>query len=89
MAELRLLDQVAEAVRLRHYSIRTEKAYIGWIKRFILFHNKQHPSKLNENDIRKFLSHLAVKERVSASTQNQALNLIIPPTNWFSERTLY
>ena len=69
----RLLDQVREAVRIRHYSVRTEEAYVGWTKRFILFHGKRHPREMGENEITQFLSALAVHEHVSASTQNQAL----------------
>lgn len=72
-----LLDQVRQIIRLKHLSIRTEKAYINWIYRFIIFHKKQHPKYLNENDIRKFLSSLAIDEKVSSSTQNQALNAIL------------
>ena len=73
----KLLDQVRQAIRTRHYSIRTEEAYVQWIKRFILFHNKRHPEKMGELEINQFLTHLAVKEKVSASTQNQALCSII------------
>lgn len=59
--------------RLRHFSLRTEEAYSDWIRRFILFHRKRHPSEMGADEIRQFLSHLAVAGRVSASTQNQAL----------------
>jgi integron integrase len=69
----KLLDRVRIAIRTRHYSLRTEEAYVGWIKRFIFFHNKRHPLEMGEPEINAFLSGLAVKERVSASTQNQAL----------------
>lgn len=69
----RLLDQVRAALRVAHYSPRTEEAYVGWIRRFILFHNKRHPTDMAEAEVRAFLSHLATKENVSASTQNQAL----------------
>lgn len=71
------LNSVREAIRVRHYSIRTEQAYIGWVKRFILFHNKQHPNKMGEAEVIAFLSHLAVTKNVSASTQNQALNALV------------
>jgi integrase len=71
--KLKLLDQVREAIRIRHYSARTEEAYISWIKRFILFHGKRHPLEMGEDEITRFLSALAVHEQVSASTQNQAL----------------
>ncbi|MBI5464750.1 MAG: integron integrase [Ignavibacteriales bacterium] len=74
---LKLLDQVREAVRLRHLSHRTEEAYVGWIKRFVLFHHKRHPSEMGETEIRTFLSHLAQHKFVSSSTQNQALNALV------------
>ena len=73
----KLLDQVREAIRARHYSLRTEKTYVGWVKRFILFHGKRHPAEMAETEINAFLSHLAVKEHVSASTQNQALSALL------------
>lgn len=69
----RLLDRVRIAIRTRHYSLRTEEAYVGWIRRYIFFHKKRHPAEMGEGEINAFLSHLAVKGRVSASTQNQAL----------------
>jgi integron integrase len=69
----RLLDRVRGALRARHYSPRTEKAYVGWIRRFILFHGKRHPETLAEAEIGAFLSSLASEAKVSASTQNQAL----------------
>lgn len=69
----KLLDRVRIAIRTRHYSLRTEEAYVGWIRRFIFFHNKRHPAEMGEPEINAFLSGLAVKEHVSASTQNQAL----------------
>jgi len=68
----KLLDQTRQLMRLRHYSLRTEGAYVGWIRRYILFHGKRHPRDLGESDIAKFLSSLAVEGRVAASTQNQA-----------------
>jgi len=73
----RLLDQVRELIRIRHYSIRTEQAYVQWIKRFILFHNKRHPLEMGADEVTAFLSHLAVKCNLAASTQNQALNAIL------------
>jgi integron integrase len=73
----RLLDQVRERLRLKHYSIRTEQAYVDWIKRFIFFHNKRHPSAMGKAEVEAFLSHLAVARKVSASTQNQALSAIL------------
>jgi integron integrase len=69
----KLLDRVRIAIRTRHYSLRTEEAYVSWIRRFIFFHDKRHPAEMGEPEINSFLSHLAVKDRVSASTQNQAL----------------
>lgn len=73
----RLLDRVREAIRLRHYSRRTEKAYLGWVRRFVLFHGKRHPSQMGKSEIERFLSDLAVREGVSASAQNQALSAIL------------
>ncbi|HSE86718.1 MAG TPA: integron integrase [Candidatus Binatia bacterium] len=73
----KLLDQVRQAIRRRHYSDRTEKAYVHWIKRYIFFHNKRHPLEMAESEIAQFLSGLATEGRVSASTQNQALNAIL------------
>jgi integron integrase len=69
----RLMDQVRDALAVRHYSDRTAAAYVGWIRRFILFHNRTHPQRLGEPEISAFLSALATTEKVSASTQNQAL----------------
>jgi integrase len=76
-SEPRLLDQVRDVIRLKHYSIRTEHTYIDWIRRYILFHNKQHPKLLGERHINGFLTHLAVKRKVASSTQNQALCAIV------------
>jgi integron integrase len=73
----RLLDQVRQHLRLRHYSIRTEQAYVDWIKRFILFHGKTHPGNLGEPEISAFLTHLAAVRNVAASTQNQALSALL------------
>ena len=73
----RLLDQVRQAIRTRHYSPRTEETYVGWIKRFIFFHNKRHPAEMGEKEIAQFLSSLASESHVSASTQNQALNSLL------------
>ena len=70
----KLLDRVRGELRTRHYSIRTEQAYIDWIKRFIIFHKKQHPKNLGASEVQAFLNHLAVNRNVAASTQNQALN---------------
>src|SRR5712692_5104632 len=73
----KLLDQVRLAIRTRHYSYMTEKAYVGWIKRFIFFHNKRHPVEMGEGKVAQFLSSLAIDSHVSASTQNQALNALL------------
>jgi len=73
----RLLDQVRDAIRLKHYAYSTEKAYVYWAKRFILYHNKRHPKEMGENEIGEFLTHLAVEENVAASRQNQALSALL------------
>ncbi len=73
----RLLDQVREVIRMKRYSIRTEEAYVPWIKRFVLFHDKRHPRDMGPEEVRQFLTHLAVTHRVAASTQNQALSAIL------------
>jgi integron integrase len=73
----KLLDQVRDAIRLKHYSYRTEQAYVGWIKRYIYFHNVHHPSEMGAPEVEAFLTHLAVKENVAASTQNQALGALL------------
>jgi integron integrase len=70
------LEEVRIAIRLRHYSIRTERSYLDWIKRFILFHNKRHPRDMREAEVRAFLTHLAIKKNVAPATQNQALNAL-------------
>jgi len=77
MGQPRLLDRLREAIRVRHYSIRTEDAYVQWVRRFILFHDKRHPSTMGASEVEAFLSHLAVDKHVSASTQNQALSAIL------------
>lgn len=73
----RLLDQVRAAIRLRHYSPKTEEAYVSWLRRFILFHGKRHPKELGEAEVTGFLSDLAVAKGASASTQNQALSAVL------------
>jgi integron integrase len=73
----KLLDQVREAIRLKHYSIRTEQAYVDWIKRYIFFHDKRHPQQMGVSEIEAFLTHLAVEQHVAASTQNQALSALL------------
>lgn len=74
---LRLLERVRNRIRLKHYSIRTEQAYVSWIKRYIYFHNKKHPKDMGKHEIEEFLTDLAVKGNVSASTQNQAFNALL------------
>jgi integron integrase len=76
-AGLKLLAAVRAAIRTRHYSDRTEEAYLGWIRRFILHNGKRHPGRLGELEIRDFLNHLAVEREVSASTQSQALSALL------------
>jgi len=73
----RLLDRVRAAVRTRHYSRRTEKAYIAWTRRYILFHGKRHPLEMGGPEVAKFLTSLAVEGQVAASTQNQALSALL------------
>jgi len=72
-----LLEKVREKLRLRHYSLRTEEAYLGWIKRFVLFHGKRHPREMGAEEVEAFLSDLAVRRNVSAATQNQALAALL------------
>lgn len=73
----RLLDEVRARIRVKHYSIRTEQAYVHWIRRYILFHGKRHPREMGADDVRQFLTHLVVDRKVSASTQNQAMNALL------------
>lgn len=73
----KLMDKMREALRSRHYSPRTEQAYCMWVKRFIFFHDVRHPAEMGEREINAFLTHLAVKEKVSPSTQNQALAALL------------
>jgi integron integrase len=77
MAKQKLLDHVRNCIRTKHLSIRTEEAYLNWIKRYILFHHKKHPSVMCEPHIEQFHTYLAVEKQVSASTQNQALNAVL------------
>ena len=76
MAKSPLLERLREAIRLRHYSIRTEEVYLHWVKRYILFHKKRHPAEMGTAEVSAFLTDLAVRGKVSASTQNQALNAL-------------
>ena len=74
---LKLLDQVRDLIRKRHYTLRTEQTYIGWIKRYIFFQGKRHPKEMGGPEVEAFLSHLAVQGRVAASTQSQALSALL------------
>jgi hypothetical protein len=74
---VRLLDKVRQRIRLKGYSIRTEKSYVSWIKRFVPFHDKRHPQNMGKHEIEAFLSHLVMKRNVASSTQNQAFNAIL------------
>lgn len=74
---MRLLDQVRQVIRKKHYSYKTEEAYVQWIKRFIIFNGKKHPAEMGEKEISRFISHLAINRNVAASTQNQALNALV------------
>jgi integron integrase len=76
-ASPKLLDRVRWRLRVKHYSIRTEQAYVEWIRRFILFHCKRHPNEMGEREITQFLTHLAVQKHVAASTQNQAFAALL------------
>ena len=73
----RLMDRVRRAIRVRHYSRRTEEAYVTWIRRYIVFHGKRQPSELGAVHVSEFLTHLAADRHVSASTQNQALSAVL------------
>ncbi|MEK7843807.1 MAG: integron integrase [Pseudomonadota bacterium] len=73
----KLLDQVQAVLRMKHYSIRTERVYLDWIKRYILFHHKTHPAQMSAPEVEAFLSHLAVAGKVAASTQNQAKSALL------------
>jgi integrase len=74
---MRFLDQVREVIRTNQFTYSTEKTYISWIYRFIVFHDKKHPGEMGEKEVADFLTYLAVQKRVSASTQNQALNALV------------
>jgi integron integrase len=73
----KLLDQVRDVIRVKHYSYKTEKSYVNWIKRYIFHHNKRHPQEMGSKEIEEFLTYLAVNQNVAASTQNQALHAIL------------
>ena len=76
-SKTKLLDQMREVLRLKRMSYRTEEAYISWVKRFIVFHDTRHPKDMGAEEIRAFLIHLAVRNKVAASTQNNALNALV------------
>lgn len=82
------LEEVRAAIRVRHYSIRTEQAYLDWIRRFILFHAKRHPREMAEPEVAAFLTHLAVERRVAPATQNLALNALVFLYRYVLERPL-
>lgn len=73
----KFLGMIQDRIRVKHYSIRTEEAYVGWAKKYILFHNKRHPSEMGKVEIEQFLTYLAVEQNVAASTQNQALAALL------------
>ena len=76
-AKPKFLDQVRAILRTRHYSLRTEQVYLGWIRRFILFQGKRHPREMGSAEVAAFLNHLANERTVAAATQNQALNALL------------
>ena len=80
----KLIEQVVARLRVKHYSLRTEKVYVDWIKRYIWFHGKRHPQEMGAVEVEAFLSHLAVERSVAASTQKQAKN----PFLFFSTKTI-
>src|SRR5215467_9791205 len=84
----KLLEQVRVFMRARRYSLRTEQAYLDWMRRFILFHGKRHPQELGEREITDFLTNLAAQHHVAASTQNQALSALLFLYQQFFERKL-
>jgi len=73
----KLLDEVRTVARVKHFSLSTERAYVSWIRRFILFHHKRHPREMGEPEIRQFISDLAVNAKISASTQTVALSAML------------
>ncbi len=75
--QLRLREQVREVMRFKHYAVRTEEAYWGWMKQFIVFHGKRHPREMGVGEVHEFLTYLAVERQVAVATQNQALNALV------------
>lgn len=76
-SKTRLLEQARHKIRVKHHSIRTEQAYVDWIRRFILYHGKRHPEQMGAHKIEIFLSHLAIDRNVAVPTQNQVLSTIL------------
>ena len=74
---MKLMEQVCQVLRVRHYSLATERCYCQWIRRFIFFHGVKHPNSMGAEEVERFLTHLATAEKVAASTQNQALNALV------------
>jgi len=73
----KLLEQVRDLIRVKHYSLKTEQAYVRWIKDYILFHQKRHPREMGNSEVGEYLTHLAVARKVAASTRNQALSALL------------
>ena len=73
----KLFDRIREVIRLKHYSLSTEKTYVSWVKRYLLFHNMRHPREMGRQEVESFLSYLATTCRVASSTQNQGFNAIL------------
>ena len=88
MSNKKLLEQIRYFIRARNLSLRTEQVYLQWKKRFILFHNKCHPAQMGAAEVNQFLTHLAVKAKVAASTRNQALNAIIFMYKQFMQKNI-
>jgi site-specific recombinase XerD len=86
MPKEKLLDQLRSVMITKHYSSSTISSYSAWIKKYILYFDKKHPNELNESHINKYLTFLAVNKKVSASTQNQALNAILFYINMYSKK---
>ena len=74
---MKLEDQLRSAIRLKHFSIRTEESYVGWYRRFVRWHGKKHPAEMGEPEVEAFLTHLAVERKLAAVSQNQALNALV------------
>ena len=74
---MKLLEQVRQTLRVKHYSLATERCYCQWIRRFIFFHGVKHPNTMGADEVERFLTHLATVDKVAASTQNQALNALV------------